>query len=155
MDGATTAPAARWEHFESSAGTGVLGFGDTQAVAMEQAAAGLVAAVMAPGAVLPWESIEIRCEARPGESPVEAWLEAVLREMRARRMLFSRFQVRIDGNRLRASASGEAIDLSRHRLAPDFERITVHAPPDPGLQALARHGEGWLAQALLRRPPAA
>jgi SHS2 domain-containing protein len=142
-----------WKHFEAETGTGVLGYGDTLAGALEQLALGVVAAAVDPADVLPWDTVPIHCEGEPGPELVEAWLNAVLREMRSRGMLFSRFDVRVDGKRLSAKATGEALDLSRHRLAQDPQCLAAHAPPDPGTLALARHGEGGLAQALLRYTP--
>lgn len=58
------------------------------------------------------------------ESLLVAWLNALICEMAVRRMLFSRFQVVIDGQHLRASARGEPVSVPRHRPAVEIKGAT-------------------------------
>ena len=53
------------------------------------------------------------------------WLNAIVYEMATRRMLFCRFQVRIDGERLTGTAWGEAVDVPRHRPAVEVKGATL------------------------------
>src|SRR5512143_3414372 len=96
-----------WEHFEHGADIGVRGIAATKAAAFEQAALALTAVVTDPGTVVGRRAVEIRCEAPDDELLFAHWLNAVITEMATRRMLFGRFEVQIDGHRLRARAFGE------------------------------------------------
>jgi tRNA nucleotidyltransferase (CCA-adding enzyme) len=55
------------------------------------------------------------------------WLNAVIYEMAVRRMLFSRFTVRIDGTRLDATLWGEPVDVARHAPACEPKGATYTA----------------------------
>ena len=44
--------------------------------------------------------------------------------MATRRMLFSRFEVNLDGQRLRATAWGEPVDVARHQPAVEIKGAT-------------------------------
>jgi SHS2 domain-containing protein len=44
--------------------------------------------------------------------------------MAVRHMLFSRFEVRLDGTRLHARAWGEAVDMARHQPAVEVKGAT-------------------------------
>ena len=134
---------ARWEHYEHDADIGVRGFGTTQAEAFEQAATAMTAAVTDPLTVRPLEEIALGCEALDKELLLAEWLNALVEEMATRRMLFSRFEVRVEGARLRARAWGEALDARRHRPAAEVKGAT-----DTTLR-VARHDDGWLAQTVI------
>jgi SHS2 domain-containing protein len=58
-------------------------------------------------------------------------------------MLFSRFQVTLEGTRLEADAWGEAIDPQRHHPAVEVKGATYTT------LRVARDGEGWLAQTVI------
>ena len=108
----------RWEHYqEDGADVGVRGFGETEADAFEQAALALTAALADPDSVSPRERVVIQCAAADDEQLLAAWLNAVLRKMRSTGMLFSRFDVSLDGLRLTAHAWGEPANRERHRPA--------------------------------------
>ncbi len=94
------------------------GCGPTPAVAFEQAAQALTAAVT-EGPVEPRTKIAVHCEAPDLELLFVEWLNAIIYEMSARGMLFGRFNVTINGTRLNGRLWGEAVDVSRH--APSCE----------------------------------
>jgi len=135
--------AARWEHFEHGADIGVRGFGASKEEAFEQAALALTAVITEPAAVEAREAIAIECEAPDDELLLAEWLNALIYEMATRRMLFSRFAVRIDGMRLHAEARGEPVDVSRHRPAVEAKGATYTA-----LRVTCEGGE-WLAQTVV------
>ena len=60
-----------------------------------------------------------------------------------RRLLFRRFQVELDGTRLRAKAWGEPIDLRRHRPGVEVKGATYTA------LSLRRQGDEWVAQCVV------
>jgi SHS2 domain-containing protein len=121
-----TASAMRWEHFPHDADIGVRGFGTTPAQAFEQAALALTA-IVTTTPLKPEVSIELRCEAPDLELLFVDWLNAIIYEMATRNMLFGRFAVTIDGNRLQATLWGEAVDASRHAPACEPKGATYTA----------------------------
>ena len=135
--------SARWEHYSHQADVGVRGFGASLAEAFEQAALALTAAVADPAAVRPLERIELACEAPDDELLLAAWLNALVYEMATRRMLFSRFRVRIERGRLTAEAWGEPVQAAQHHPAVEVKGATYTT------LRVARHGEGWLAQTVV------
>ena len=137
-----TAPppaAARWEHFPHDADVGVRGFGTTAAEAFEQAAQALTA-VVTDAAVEPKTEVGVTCEAADLEALFVEWLNAIIYEMAVRKMLFSRFAVRIDGTRLAGSLWGEPVDVARHAPACEPKGATYTA-----LKAAAGDNGIWSA----------
>jgi len=135
--------AARWEHYDHRADVGVRGFGATPAEAFEQAALALTAAVADPASVRPLERVELRCEAPDDELLLAAWLNALVYEMATRRMLFSKFRVRIADGELSAEAWGEPVLAARHHPAVEVKGATYTT------LKIAHHGEDWLAQTIV------
>ena len=97
--------AGGWEHFAHGADIGVRGRGATPAQAFEQAALALTAVAVDPAAVAPRERVTFRCEAPDDELLLAEWLNAVIYEMSARRMLFARFALQLNGGGLSAARS--------------------------------------------------
>lgn len=133
----------RWEHFEHGADIGVRGFGSTKAEAFEQAAAALTAVVADLDTVEPSEAVVIECEAPDDELLFAEWLNALIYEMATRRMLFRRFDVQLEGTRLRALAYGEPIDAARHQPAVEVKGATYTT------LRVAREGGEWVAQTVV------
>jgi SHS2 domain-containing protein len=133
----------RWEHFEHGADVGVRGLGDSKAEAFAQAALAMTAAVTDPALVRPVEPVEVRCTASDDDLLLVDWLNRLIYEMATRRMLFSRFDVRLEDGSLSAHAWGEGIDRERHHPAVEAKGATLTAA------RVARHGDGWLAQTVI------
>lgn len=133
----------RWEHYEHGADIGVRGFGETKAEAFEQAGLALTAVVTDPHKIGQFEAVTLECEAPDDDLLLAEWLNALVYQMATRRLLFSRFSVKIDGTRLRAQAWGEPIDAERHRPAVEVKGATYTT------LRVARHGEGWVAQTVV------
>lgn len=136
-----------WEHYYEGSSIGVRGFGGTAAQAFEEAALALTAAVIDPETISPRERVVLHAEAADEDALLAAWLNALLAEMRASGMLFSRFEVWLNGLRLTAHAWGEPLDPERHRPRLHPTRATGET------LRVARHADGWLAQALMEIPP--
>jgi len=132
-----------WEHFEHGADIGVRGFGATKAAAFEQAGLALTAVITDPAAVAAQETVQIECSAPDDELLLANWLNALVREMTARRMLFARFHVQLNGRRLEARALGEPISTPRHQPALAVKGVTYVA-----LRVAPLH-DGWLAQTVV------
>ncbi|MDW8468590.1 MAG: archease [Burkholderiales bacterium] len=133
----------RWEHYAHDADLGVRGHGDTLAEAFAQAAVALTAAVTDPDAVRPQTAVAIACEAPDDELLLAEWLNALIYEMATRRMLFSRFDVAIEGGRLSAKAWGEPVDAARHRPAVEPKGATYTTLD------VTRGPQGWTAQTVI------
>jgi len=116
-----------WEHFPHQADIGVRGRGPTVERAFEQAAVALTAVITEPDKVRPAQKVEIQCNAQDRELLLVDWLSSLLYEMATRKMLFSRFEVRIEDNRLTAAAWGQQIEISKHRPAVEVKAATYNA----------------------------
>ncbi len=135
---------ARWEHFIHVADVGVRGRGPTMARAFEQAALALTAVVTAPETVSPAQRVEMHCAAPDPEILLADWLNALVFEMATRRMLFSRFDVRIEDGRLTASAYGERVDVARHQPAAEVKGATLSE-----LEVACDNEGNWHAQCIV------
>ena len=113
-----------WQHFPHGADMGVRGIGKSKAAAFEQAAIAVTALVTDPQSVDAETLVKIECHAPDDELLLVEWLNGIIYEMATRKMLFARFAVAIDGNRLSGMAWGEAIDLTRHDVAVEPKGAT-------------------------------
>jgi tRNA nucleotidyltransferase (CCA-adding enzyme) len=131
----------RWEHFSHVGDIGVRGIGPTKDAAFEQAAVALTAAITEPDSVADRAAVEVTCRAPDDGLLLADWLNALIYEMATRKMLFRRFSVRIDGDRLTATAWGEPVDVERHQPASEVKGATLTA-----LDVSRVAGGGWVAQ---------
>jgi tRNA nucleotidyltransferase (CCA-adding enzyme) len=136
--------AARWEHFPHQADMGVRGVGPTLAAAFEQAALAMTAIVTDPASVAPAMAVDIDCEAPDDELLLVDWLNALILEMAARHMLFSRSEVSLDGRHLHATARGEAVDVEKHQPAVEIKGATYTE-----LKVAKDETGRWLAQCVV------
>jgi len=113
-----------WEHLPHGADIGVCGVGRSKAEAFEQAAIALTAVITDPQSISGKVPVEVECAATDDEMLLVEWLNALIYEMATRKMLFAKFAVRIDDNRLTAKAWGEAIDLDKHDAAVEVKGAT-------------------------------
>jgi len=135
--------SAHWEHFPHDADVGVRGVGATKAQAFEQAALALTAVVTDLQSIEPQQAIEVECEAPDDELLFADWLNSLIYEMAARRMLFSRFSVQVDDHHLRSQAWGESVDPARHHPAVEIKGATYTS-----LRVAQEDGE-WVAQTVV------
>lgn len=115
---------ARWEHFPHDADIGVRGFGHSPAIAFQQAALAMCAAIVDLSAVREIESVSVCCEADNLEFLLVDWLNALIFEMAEKDMIFSAFDVAIDGCVLKARARGETLSRARHAPAVEAKGAT-------------------------------
>ena len=116
-----------WEHFAHDADIGVRGRGETLAEAFAAIALALTAVVADPGSVRPERGVEIACAASDPEALLFDWLNAVIYEMDTRGLLFARFEVAINADRLLATAFGEPVEPARHHPAVEVKGATYTA----------------------------
>ncbi len=134
---------SRWEHFEHQADIGVRGFGTTQAEAFEQAALAMSAIVTDLPSIEPKQLINVACQDTDHELLLVDWLNALIFEMATRKMLFSRFVVKIEDGQLTARAWGESINIARHHPAVEIKGATYTE-----LKLYQKQGQ-WIAQCIV------
>ena len=103
----------RAELFPHGADVGIRGVGPTCDTAFEQAALALTSVVTDPTRIASEEAVEVTCEAPDHAYLLLDWLNALIYEMAVRRLVFGRFAVSIEGNRL----DGTRPDAPRARYA--------------------------------------
>jgi SHS2 domain-containing protein len=135
---------AYWEHFSHSADVGIRGFGSTKEEAFAQAALAMVAVMVDPATVKEDEKVGLHCQESDVEMLLLAWLNTLVYEMDVRRMLFSRFEVKTDGDSLTAQAFGEKIDYARHEL-----QVEVKAATAAQLKVSCDDRGLWIAQCIV------
>ncbi len=113
-----------WEHFPHQADIGVRGIGPTKETAFQEAGLAMTAVITDPESVAPAQAVSIACEAPDDELLLVDWLNALVYEMATRKMLFSRFIVRITGHSLSATAWGEPVEVARHQPAVEVKGAT-------------------------------
>ena len=104
----------------------------------------LTAVITDPTSVAALRSIEVSCEAPDTELLLVNWLNALVYEMATRKMLFSRFEVSIDGEHLKAKAWGEAIDVAKHEPGVEVKGATCTA-----LSVKQDDRGAWIAQCVV------
>lgn len=135
---------AHWEHFAHGADIGVRGVGNTPAEAFEQAATALTAVLTDPLEVIPKTEVLIEREAADIEALFVEWLNALVYEMAVRDMIFGRFAVRLEGNRLYGSAWGEEANVARHEPAVEVKGATYTS------LFVGQNSDGdWVAQCIV------
>ena len=134
----------RWEHFPHEADMGVRGFGATEAEAFEQAALAMTAVITNPAQVKALETVEIIRDAPDDELLLVDWLNALVYEMATRKMLFSRFEVRLKDHSLTALAFGEPMDTRRHQPVVEIKGATYTA-----LRVAQENNGEWIAQCVV------
>ena len=142
---AATRPLAQgFELFAHGADVGVRGRGATREAAFAEAARALTAVLTDPENVSPDTKVSVAVEAPDDGLLLLEWLNAIVFEMAVRDMLFSRFEVRIDGHTLSADIWGEPLDRARHEPAVEIKGATLTA-----LKVAKEEDGSWLAQTVV------
>jgi SHS2 domain-containing protein len=115
-----------YEVIEHTADAGIVAIGKTKAEAFAQAAEGMYSLLTDPVLVDEREYREVSVEAPDDARLLERWLLELLFLTETEGLLFRRFDVSIEGSRLRASAHGERIAPERHELRGDIKGVTKH-----------------------------
>ena len=137
-------PQPYWQHLDHGADVGVRGCAESLPEAFAQAALALTALITEPGAVAERQALSIECRAADPELLLYDWLNALIYAMATQGLLFGRFQVAIEGDRLRATAYGEALERARHQPAIEIKGATM-----TGLE-VRRSAQGeWTAQCIV------
>ena len=133
-----------WEHFPHQADIGIRGFGQSKSQAFEQGALALTAVITEPKQIKPKEKIRITCQTGDQEILFVDWLNALLYEMDIRKMLFGKFEIRIEDDHLDAIAWGQKIDVAVHKPAVEVKGATYTA-----LKVCKNENGIWVAQCVV------
>jgi len=136
--------ANHWEHFSHQADIGVRGFGASKEEAFEQAGLALTAVITDLNRLEPTELVNITCEAPSDDLLFVDWLNAIVYEMATRKMLFGKFEVRINGSRLEGKLWGQAVSMAKHEPA-----VEVKAATYTELQVRRSEDGSWVAQCVV------
>jgi len=115
-----------YETFEHEADIGIRGFGDNLEEAFTHAAVALYSVIVNIDAIEPREKRIITVSAPDNELLLIEWLNALLATSDIERMVFSKFEVKINGMSLTGAAWGENLDRERHEPKVEVKGATYH-----------------------------
>jgi SHS2 domain-containing protein len=115
-----------WEHFSHPADMGIIATADNLNDAFADAAVALTAIITEPKNVQPCERIEIKCSGDDEEDLFFKWMSKIIFEMDVRKMLFGRYEVKINDLKLSAIAFGEKVNFERHSPAVEPKAVTLN-----------------------------
>ncbi len=132
-----------YETFEHEADIGIRGFGSTLEEAFGNAALAVYSVMVRIDAVKPSEKRIVAASAPDIELLLVEWLNALLSVSDVERMVFSRFEVKIDGTSLTGTAWGETLDRIRHEPNVEVKGATYH------MLSVKKEGGGYAAQCVV------
>ncbi len=100
-------------------------YGETMAELFSNAAKAITS-VMYEGKIEPKVKREIELEEKEDIVLLQRWLSELVYLHDAERLLFSKFNVRTDGKRLKATIYGEKYDKKKHKFIIDVKAVTYH-----------------------------
>ncbi len=118
--------AIQFETFDHEADIGIRGFGSCMEEAFENAAAAMYSVMVNIERISPAEMRGLSVSASDHELLLVEWLNALLALSDVERMVFRRFEVRIDGTYLSGVAWGEGLDHARHEPKVEVKGATYH-----------------------------
>ena len=132
-----------YETFEHEADIGIRGFGKTIAEAFENAAIALYSVMVNVHRVRPEEQRIVTVSAPDRELLLVEWLNALLSQSDIERMVFSKFEVKINGTSLIGTAWGEMLDRERHQANVEIKGATYH------MLSVQERDNGYVAQCVV------
>jgi SHS2 domain-containing protein len=127
-----------YETFEHEADIGIRGFGNSLEQAFENAAVALYSVMVNIGKIALTEKRVIVVSAPDRELLLVEWLNALLAISDIERLVFSKFEVKIEDTSLTGIAWGEPLDRVRHEAHVEVKGATYHM-----LSVKKEHGRYW------------
>jgi SHS2 domain-containing protein len=118
--------AVQYETFEHEADIGIRGFGSSREEAFENAAIALYSVMVDVARISPTEKRSLSVSARDHELLLVEWLNALLSISDIERIIFKKFEVKIEGTELTGTAWGESLDRVRHEPKVEVKGATYH-----------------------------
>lgn len=117
-----------YKYFEHRADVGIIGIGKTLEESFQEAAKAMFKVMSNIAKVKDNDSVRIKVEAKDEEELFVEWLNELLAQIDLKRMMFSKFEVRIkkSENRfvLTGKAYGEKINPKKHQLKTEVKAAT-------------------------------
>ena len=111
--------------------------------AFEDAAVGLTAIVTDPSLITPAQSVNIECRGGDEEDLFFKWMSKIIFEMDIRKMLFDRYEVKIDNLKLSAIAFGEKVNFEKHSPAVEPKAVTLNQ------LCVKKENDKWICQCVI------
>ena len=118
---------ATWKHIEHDADIGLRATAPSRRGLFEAMGEALTAVVTDPASVRLERQVEIHCQAPDDALLLVDWLNALIYEMATHRLVFGKWRVTLDGNKLDALVEGETVDRVRHIPAVEVKGATYTA----------------------------
>ena len=115
-----------YETFEHEADIGIRGFGDSMAEAFENTALAMYSVMVNVQTIEPKVRRGVAVSAPDRELLLIEWLNALLSLSDIDRMVFSKFEVKIEGTSLIGTAWGDALYRVRHQPHVEIKGATYH-----------------------------
>jgi len=132
-----------FETFEHEADIGIRGFGGTMEEAFGNAAAAMYSVMVRIDAVMPTQERTVTVDAPDEELLLVEWLNALLSLSDIEHMVFSKFDVRLEGTTLKGTAWGEPLDQVRHEPKVEIKGATYH------MLKVNKEKDGFIAQCVV------
>jgi len=135
-----------YETFEHEADIGIAGYGSTLEEAFENAARAMFSVMVELESVEPKDEVRVRVEAEEADILLVEWLNELLSQAHLNEMLFSEFDVRIQGQepmRLEGTARGEKLNPEKHELKVEVKAATY------SMLEVGREGERYFARCVV------
>jgi SHS2 domain-containing protein len=133
-----------YEHFEHTADLGMrVRAADLEGLFVD-AARGLAAMIVDnPDEIRPEETVRFEIKGDDLGYLLFDWLNELLYTFESRRLLLSRFELKVSEAGVVATGRGEVLDLERHLLGHEVKAITYHA------LHVSQTAEGWEAEVIV------
>jgi SHS2 domain-containing protein len=115
-----------YELVEHTADVGVKAYGKTVAEAFEHAAEGMFDIITDESTIDSIGEYDIQLESPDLEQLLVDWLSKLLFLNDAENLVFGKFQVTIDANRLSARVFGEKYNKKKHKMGVEIKAVTYH-----------------------------
>jgi len=115
-----------YELIEHTADVGVKAYGKTVSEAFEHAAEAMFDIITDESTIDSIGEYDILLEAPDHEQLLVDWLSKLLFLNGAENLVFGKFQVTIDANRLSAHVFGEKYNNKKHKMGVEIKAVTYH-----------------------------
>ena len=130
------------EYFEHGADIGIVGRGASIEQAFERAAASMFAIMVDPGAVQPWQRLEVEFDEDDVEVALVRWLNALLAAAREHGLALCQFELRREGDHWHGGGRGEPW-REAHPRGTEVKGATLTA------LSVRRDEQGWQARCVV------
>jgi SHS2 domain-containing protein len=115
-----------YELIEHTADVGVKAYGKSVAEAFEHAAKAMFDIITDKSKIESVGQYDIELDSTDLELLLVDWLSKLLFLNGAKNLVFSKFEVRIDGMHLVAHVYGEQYDVKKHKMGVEIKAVTYH-----------------------------